>query len=346
MVKNIPAPRKRTHPFIKTIRSYLGPILILLILFIILTVKSPNFLTLGNITNILQQVSIYGLLSIGLTYIILIGNVDLSIGSTVAFAGCLSVTLLSVLNLNLYLSLFLTLLACALIGLFNGACLAYTKLPPFIVTLATQMIVRGMAYIITDGFPVASTSKAFNQIGSGRWTIPVNDTLKIQVPYSVAFLFVAFLVFGIVLSKTKFGRYIYAVGGNQEAAIHSGINVKKVRIAVFVIAATLAGCSGIILAARMGSGQPANVGLGYEGEAIAASVLGGVSFGGGIGTIGCTIIGTLIMGVINNGLNMLRFEYFYQLIVKGSIILFSVYFDSIKDQLPRWKSNLFGKKEA
>ncbi len=337
-------PRRRTNPIVKTVRNYLGPILILLILFIILSSNSPNFLTLGNITNILQQVSVYGLLSIGLTYIILIGNVDLSIGSTVAFSGCLSVTLLSVLNLNLYLAIILTLLACMLIGLFNGSCLAYTKLPPFIVTLATQMIVRGLAYIITDGYPVASTSKAFNEIGSGRWTISVHDGLKIQIPYSVAFLFLAFLVFGIVLSKTRFGRYIYAVGGNQEAAIHSGINVRKVRIIVYVIAGALAGCGGIILAARMGSGQPANVGIGYEGEAIAASVLGGVSFGGGIGTIGCTIIGTLIMGVINNGLNMLRFEYFYQLIVKGAIILFSVYFDSVKDQLPEWRTKIFGKK--
>lgn len=318
----------------KSIRQYLGPVLILTVLIIFLALNSPNFLTLGNITNILQQVSVYGLLSIGLTYIILIGNVDLSIGSTVAFAGCLSVTFLSVLNLNLFLSIFLTLLACALIGLFNGTCLAFTKLPPFIVTLATQMIVRGIAYIITGGYPVASNSNTYNAIGSGRWDIPIGNII-VQIPYSVAFLFLAFLVFGIVLSKTQFGRYIYAVGGNQEAAIHSGINVKKVRIIVYVIAAVLAGCGGIILSARMRSGQPANVGVGYEGEAIAASVLGGVSFGGGIGTITCTIIGTMIMGVINNGLNMLRFEYFYQLIVKGAIILLSVYFDSIKDQIPR-----------
>lgn len=336
-------PAKQSNTFLKWLRGYLGPIMILLFLIVILTLNSPNFLTLGNITNILQQVSVYGLLSIGLTYIILIGNVDLSIGSTVAFAGCLSVTLLSVYNLPLGVSLILTLIACGLIGLFNGGMLAYTKLPPFIVTLATQMIVRGTAYIITDGYPVSSTSKTFNSIGSGRWTIPMGD-VKVQIPYSVAFLFLAFLVFGIILSKTKFGRYIYAVGGNQEAAIHSGIDVKKVRIIVYVIAACLAGCGGIILAARMGSGQPANVGIGYEGEAIAASVLGGVSFGGGIGTIGCTIIGTMIMGVINNGLNMLRFEYFYQLIVKGAIILFSVYFDSIKETLPQWRAKYFPKK--
>ena len=200
------------------------------------------------------------------------------------------------------------------------------------------MTIRGLAYILTGGYPVSSKNDTFNIIGTGRWTIG-----GVQIPYSVAILAIAFIVFWIVLARTKFGRYMYATGGNKEAAVHSGINVRMVTIAVYVIAACLAALAGIILASRMRSGQP-TIGVGYEGEAIAASVLGGVSFGGGVGTIGATVIGTFIMGVINNGLNMLKFEYFYQLIVKGLVILFAVYFDSIKDKIG--EMNPFKKKSS
>jgi len=325
-------PKKGIENVILTgIKKKAGPLSILLFLCVFLALKSPNFLTLSNMTNILQQIPVYGLISISLTYVLLLGMVDLSIGSTVAFSGCMCVFLIDRLQFNPFLAILVTLIMSAGIGLINGSILAFTTLPPFIVTLSTQMIIRGTAYIFTDGYPVSSENETFNNIGTGRLTFNVFGT-EIQIPYTVFILIAMFIIFGIILHKTKFGRHIYAVGGNREAAIHAGINVKKVRMVVYSIGACLAGLAGILLASRMRSGQP-TTGVGFEGEAIASAVLGGVSFGGGLGSISCTIIGTFIMGVINNGLNMLRLQSFYQLLVKGMVILLSVYYDSIRGQI-------------
>jgi len=288
----------------------------------------PRFFTILNMVNILRQISVYGVLALALSMIIMTGNIDLSIGSNVAASGCLVAVLYSQVNMPLWLSCACTIVVGGFIGLFNGLMVTHTILPPFVITLATQMTIRGVAYLFTQGYPVIVRDAEFSQIGNGA--IKFGDGF--EIPYSVIVMFLLFLFFGIILSRTKFGRHVYATGGNTEAAIHSGINVKTVRKLVYMFAGMLAAVAGIILASRMASGQP-TVGVGYEGEAIAASVLGGIRFGGGYGSLGGTIIGSFIMGVINNGLNMVKLDYYYQFIVKGLVILLAVYFDSMKGQI-------------
>lgn len=317
-----------------------GTMLALLALCFIIFLVEPNFATEGNIVNILRQVSINGIIAIGLTMSLLIGGVDLSVGSTCAAAGCLVVKLFESpqaaagtaggLGWPVWLAIIFTLFVAALIGLFNGIFVANTNLPFFVITLATQMTVRGIAYWFTGGYPILSNHEDFNLIGNGNIEIARGAGDPFKIPFPVIIMIVLFVLYGILLSRTRFGRHVYAIGGNREAAIHSGINVKRILTIIYVNNAVLAAIAGIILAARMLSGQP-TVGVGYEGEAIAASVLGGVSFSGGFGTISSTIIGSLILGVINNGMNMVKLEFYFQYIAKGLIILFAVYFDSIKN---------------
>ncbi|WRS28805.1 ABC transporter permease [Oscillospiraceae bacterium MB08-C2-2] len=331
---------KRTSSISVFFRRHWGTISGLILLSAVVALFSENFLTMANITNVFRQVSINGIIAIGLTCVILLGGVDLTVGSTVASAGCLVVVLFESKGLPVWLAIVITLLVGAIIGCINGLFVAYTTLPFFIITLSMQNIVRGLAYLFTAGYPVVSNSEAFNKFGNGQfsWTI---GNIQFDLPYPVILMVALFVAFGLMLSRSKFGRHMYATGGNKEAAIHSGINVKKIYIIVFTLSSILASISGIVLASRMYSGQP-TVGTGYEGEAIAASVLGGVSFGGGYGSITCTVIGTLIMGVINNGMNMMKLDFFYQLIAKGVVTLGAVYLDSIKGSF----KGIFKKKEV
>lgn len=316
---------------VRYFRMHYGPMLGLLAICLLVQAFSPNFFTVLNFVNVLRQISIYGILSLAISMIILIGGIDLSLGSTVAAAGCLVCVLYGQAGIPLWLSIIITLAAGAIIGLFNGIMVAHTTLPYFVITLATQMTIRGLAYLFTRGYPVIVSDESFVNIGSGalKFYDSAGNALEFEIPYSVMIMAVLFFIYWIVLSRTRFGRHVYATGGNREAAIHSGVNVKKIQKTVYVFGSMLASVSGIILASRMYGGQP-TVGVGYEGEAIAASVLGGIRFGGGYGTLGGTVIGSFILGVINNGLNMVRLEYYYQYIVKGFVILGAVYFDSIK----------------
>ncbi|MHB1314549.1 MAG: ABC transporter permease [Christensenellales bacterium] len=332
--------------FISGIKGYFrlhyGGILGLALLCLIVTVFAPNFFTLGNFINILRQISVYGILAISLTIVLLCAGVDLSVGATVAASGCLVLALYLNMSIPLWLSILITLAVCIIIGFFNGFLVANTKLPCFIITLATQMIIRGFGYLFTQGYPITTNDVPFSEIGVGSIKIFSNGIQVFEVPYSVIIMCILFFVFWFILSRTKFGREIYAVGGNAEAARCSGINVKKVRTIAFIISSTLAGIAGIILASRMYSGQP-TIGVGYEGEAIAASVLGGISFSGGVGTLGGTLIGSFIMGVVNNGMNMLKLDYYYQFIVKGTVILIAVLLDSMKGTSSSTKRNIIGK---
>ena len=339
-----PSPNPKIKPrFIGAKRWFTtnyGTLLALLALCFAIALVEPNFATENNIINILRQVSINGIIAIGLTMSLLIGGVDLSVGSTCAAAGCLVVKLFESpqaaagtaggLGWPTWLAIAVTLLIGAVIGLFNGLFVANTNLPFFVITLATQMTVRGIAYWFTGGYPILSNNDNFNLIGNGNIEIARGTEAPFLIPYPVIIMIVLFAIYGTLLSRTRFGRHVYAIGGNREAAIHSGINVKRILTTIYVNNGVLASIAGIILAARMLSGQP-TVGIGYEGEAIAASVLGGVSFSGGFGTISSTIIGSLILGVINNGMNMVKLEFYFQYIAKGLIILFAVYFDSIKN---------------
>lgn len=312
-------------------KMHYAPMLGLLAISLLIQIFSPNFFTVTNFVNILRQISVYGILSLAITMILLIGGIDLSLGSTVAAGGCLVCVLYSQLALPLWLAIILTMIAGGLIGFFNGFMAAHTKLPYFVITLATQMAIRGLAYLITRGYPVIVQDQEFVNIGSGSINFynSVGEKLEFEIPYSVIIMLVLYFIFWIILSRSKFGRHVYATGGNPDAAVHSGINVKRIRKVVYVFASMLAAVAGIILASRLYGAQP-TVGVGYEGEAIAASVLGGIRFGGGYGTLGGTLIGSFILGVINNGLNMVRMDYYYQYIVKGFVILGAVYLDSIK----------------
>ena len=307
----------------KGITTYFKENLAILVAFIILcvglSIATPAFFTKDNILNVLRQVATNSNLAIGLTMAIIIGGIDLSVGAVLAFSGLLCASFISD-GMNLGLAVLLAFTLGALFGLLNGLIIAYTNMPPFVVTLATQNIARGIVNVYANGQPISASNPVFNFLGVGYF---------LGIPLPVIYSFVLLAVMILILGRSKFGRQLYAVGGNEEAARFSGINIKKVKIIVYTLCGALASFSGIILAARMYSGQP-TAGDGFELDAIAASVLGGVSFSGGVGKLGGTIIGVLVLGVLTNGLNLLNINSFWQYIIKGIIILLAVYLDILK----------------
>ncbi|ACL71014.1 ABC transporter permease [Halothermothrix orenii] len=298
------------------IKSYGGILLGLIIICLIFTILSPRFLNIRNIMNIILQVSIIAIAAFGMTFALIIGGIDLSVGSTIALVGTVAAFLLTQ-GLPFLLVLLLTLAFGAILGLFNGTMISKLHIPAFIVTVATMSIFRGIAYLITGGIPIVIQDGVFLALGN-------NSFLGIPIPVLV--LLGLFIVTGVLLSKTKFGRHAYITGGNEEAARFAGIKVSNLKIKIYVITSLMATVSGILLASRLYSAQP-NAASGYELDAIAASVLGGTSLSGGYGTIFGTLIGAIIIGVINNGMNLVSVPYFYQLIVKGLVILVAVYID-------------------
>lgn len=307
----------------KGITTYFKENLAILVAFIILcvglSIATPAFFTKDNILNVLRQVATNSNLAIGLTMAIIIGGIDLSVGAILAFSGLLCASFISD-GMNLGLAVLLAFTLGTLFGLLNGLIIAYTNMPPFVVTLATQNIARGIVNVYANGQPISARNPVFNFLGVGYF---------LGIPLPVIYSFVLLAVMILILGRSKFGRQLYAVGGNEEAARFSGINIKKVKIIVYTLCGALASFSGIILAARMYSGQP-TAGDGFELDAIAASVLGGVSFSGGVGKLGGTIIGVLVLGVLTNGLNLLNINSFWQYIIKGIIILLAVYLDILK----------------
>lgn len=295
-------------------RKY-GLILALLILCAVFSFLSPVFLTERNLLNVLNQVSINAILAIGVTFVILIGGIDLGLGSYVALTGCLA-ALLAASGDGFLLPVAVGVAGGLLIGWINGITITRGKLAPFIVTLGMMTAARGAALVISDGRPISQLSPSFNAIGG--------TFLGIQIP--VLIVLIIFLIALFVLHKTVFGRYIYAVGGNEEAARTSGINVNRIKLYVYVICGGLAGVAGIVQAARIETGQP-NIGTGYELDAIAAVVIGGTSLSGGSGKLMGTLIGALIIGVINNGLDLLNVPSYYQQIIKGLIIVGALLID-------------------
>jgi ribose transport system permease protein len=297
-------------------KRYGGIVCGLLALGVLFSVLSPTFLTAGNLLNVVLQVSIIAIVAFGMTYVLLLGEIDLSVGSIIALAGSVAGLLLAH---GLPLALVLpAVLACGLLlGAVNGAVSSLLSIPSFIVTVATMGIFRGIAYITSDGMPVSIESEAFLWLGNGR---------LLGVPAPIWILALLLLVNHLVLAKTVFGRKAYLTGGNVEAAVYAGIRVKRLKIVIFMISGLMAAIGGLVLTARLYSAQP-NAALGWELDAIAAAVLGGTSLTGGYGTVLGTLIGALIIGVINNGMNLMSVPYFYQLIVKGLVILVAVCID-------------------
>ncbi|CEH31732.1 ribose ABC transporter permease [Aneurinibacillus migulanus] len=298
----------------------LGPFIGLLVITIILAVMSPNFLTLNNILNVLRQVSINALIAFGMTFVILTGGIDLSVGAILALSGALTAGLMTN-GMDPILAILVGLLVGAVMGMVNGLLVAKGKVAPFIATLATMTIFRGLTLVYTEGRPITGfDSDMFTMLGAGYLFI---------IPVPIIWTLGCFAVLYFILKKTAFGRRVYAIGGNEEAAILSGIKVSRVKIYIYALTGFLSALAGIILTSRLNSAQ-ANAGMGYELDAIAAVVLGGTSLSGGRGWIFGTLIGAMIIGVLNNGLNLLEVSSFYQQVVKGSVILLAVLLDRKK----------------
>lgn len=291
------------------------------VVFALFTALNRNYLSWTNFVNILVASSLVGLVAIGHTYLIIAGQNDLSPGSLAAFSGVLAALLVSQ-GMNLVVSFLITLAAGAMVGVFNAFMVNRIKLEAFIATLVTQSIVRGFAYILCNGKPVAISNKVFIQIGKER---------LLDIPVSVWIMVVALVIFGFILAKTRFGRSIYAIGGNKDAARLAGLNPQRIVLITFVMMGVLCALGGIVFAARMNSGQPAaNVNL--EFDAITAVILGGVSFTGGVGTMGGTIIGVFLIQAFNTGLTMVNVPSFWQYVAKGALLLFALTSDFIRKQ--------------
>ena len=296
----------------------LGTILALIILMVFVSILNPTFLQANNLMNLMRQLIINGFIALGMTFVILTGGIDLSVGSTLAVTSAIFAGLLQN-GMNTILAILIALGLGLILGLINGFLITKGKLAPFIVTLATMTIFRGLTLVYTDGRPIAGPKDnfAFQFLGKGQF---------FGVPFQVILFALAFLILWTILNKTALGRKIYAVGGNEKASFISGINIDKVKISVYVISSLMAVLSGLVLTSRLNSAQP-TAGVAYEMDAIAAVVLGGTSMAGGSGSLTGTLIGILILGVLNNGLNLLGVSSFYQQIVKGIVILIAVLID-------------------
>ncbi len=284
---------------------------------IVASIMTPAFFTVQNIMTILKQVSVNGILAIGVSFVIIAGGIDLSLGSVVALAGVVTALFARNTELLLVVPLLVGLLTGTTTGVVNGLIITKGRAAPFIVTLGMMTVARGLALVVSDGRPISGLSSSFNFIGGGS---------LIGIPAPVIIFIIVAVIAAIILHGTVIGRHVYAVGGNENAAWASGINVSKVKIFVYSVCGFLAGLSGIILASRITTGQP-NAGVAYELDAIAAVVIGGTSLAGGVGKISGTVLGVLLIGVINNSLDLLNISSYYQQIIKGCIIIGAVLID-------------------
>ena len=289
----------------------------------VFTFLNKNFFSYTNMVNVFVAASLVGLVAIGETYLIIAGLNDLSPGSVAAFSGVLAAILTSNFGLNFGLSVIITIVVASLAGLFNAWMVSKIKLQPFIATLVTQAVFRGLAYIICDGKPVAVTNETFINLGKAR----VGGSSGI--PVTVILLIIAFLIFGFILARTRFGRSIYAIGGNVDAARLAGLKPNKVIVITYLLMYCLCALGGTILAARMNSGQPAAC-VNLEFDAITAVILGGVSFNGGIGNMMGTFLGVILIQAFNTGLTMVQVPTFWQYVARGLLLLAALTIDYLR----------------
>jgi len=296
------------------------PLIALIITSVVVAVLNPRFSTWGNILTILRQTSINAVIATGMTFAILIGGIDLSVGSVLGFCGAIAATMIAS-GTNVFIVVITALLLGTAIGFLNGTLVTAGRLQPFIATLGTVTLLRGIIMVFTQGRPISTgnidASAFFGKIGGGFIG---------PIPVPVYIMLLVFIAAYYILNHTRIGRYIYASGSNEEATIYSGINTNKVKLFVYSVSGMMAALAGILVTARLGSAQP-NAGVGYELDAIAAVVLGGTSMAGGIGTIAGTAIGALIIGVLNNALNLMQVSSYYQDVAKGIVILIAVLLD-------------------
>lgn len=296
-----------------------GPLVILLVLVIILSFASPYFFTAVNFSTVAVQTAVVGVLTIGELMVLIAGGVDLSIGAFLALSSIIA-SLMMKAGIPIGICVVVALAIGAVLGYINGLIVTVMKVPPFIATLGTYGLARGAALVITNGLPVSFLPKGITWFGVGK---------IIGIPVGVVVLFLTALIFHWVLSKTKLGRYTYAIGSNAEATRLSGINTGKYTRMVYMLAGVLTGLAGILLVGRLASAQP-TAATGYELNAIAASVIGGASMMGGVGTILGALVGGFIMTILNNGFTLLGVSAFYQQMAIGAIVIFAVYFDLLQ----------------
>jgi len=312
------------RPSIGYILAEYGIIFAFILLVVALSFASPYFLRMNNILNVLRQASVNALLAIGMTFVILTGGIDLSVGSVLAFGGVVAASLASDAIygpvVNPFIAAGAGLLGGLVLGMVNGIFVSKWRMPAFVVTLGMLSMARGFTFIYTDGMPVPRIDESFLVFGQGRF---------LGIPLPVIILAVVFAISWVVLYKTRYGRYIYAVGGNEKSAKISGVNTRLIVFTVYVISGALSALGGIILTARTTAGLP-QAGQAYELDAIAAVVIGGTSLSGGQGTLSGTLIGALLIGVINNGLDLLGVSSYFQQVIKGAIIIGAVLLDSFR----------------
>lgn len=295
--------------------STYGVFFILVIEFLIFSLASKSFLTLGNILSVGRQMSFTGIAAIGMTLVMLTGGIDISVGSMLAMAGVLCAKLSADVGLPLWIAVVITLLIGALFGLINGAAVTRLHIPALIATLATQTILKGIAYLLTNAVPVKNLSATYKFLGQGY----IFGVIPVPLIITVALYVLAWWY----LDKTYLGRRVYLSGGNEEAARLSGINTKWTITGTYVFSGVFAAIAGVLMAARLGSGQP-SVGSGFEMDVITATVLGGISVNGGKGKVVNVFVGACIMGVLANGMTILNINQYLQRIINGLVLLFAV----------------------
>ena len=293
----------------------------LLVLIAVVSVLSPNFFTADNLLNILRQTSVNAIMAVGMTLVILTAGIDLSVGSILALTGAFAASLIAA-DVSVFIAVPAALLAGAAFGALSGTIIAKGKVQAFIATMITMTALRGFTMVFTDGRPISAgfsdNADAFAVLGTGYW---------LGLPVPIWIMALVFALAWYLLQHTRLGRYIYALGGNESATRLSGINVDRVKIAVYTLCGMLSALAGLIVTSRLSSAQP-TAGMGYELDAIAAVVVGGTSLMGGKGRIAGTLIGALIIGFLNNALNLLDVSSYYQMIAKAAVILLAVMVDT------------------
>jgi inositol transport system permease protein len=296
-----------------------GLFIILGVMIVVMSLVHPRFLAMDNFANIMRQMSVNGLLAIGVTFVILTGGIDLSIGSIVGFAGVIAALVAQNAQLPAVVPVLAGCVAGMVFGVLNGIVTAVLRVPAFITTLGMLSVAKGITYIICNARPVPGLSPQFLSIAKSSLG---------PIPVPMVILAVAFVIASVVLYRTRFGRYIYAIGGNREAAVTSGLKVKTVEASAYAIAGFMAGLAAVVLTSRVSSGLPGS-GEGYELDAIAASVIGGISLTGGEGRLWGTLLGAVILAVIQNALDLLVVSTYLQFIIKGALIVGAVYVDRL-----------------
>lgn len=322
-INSLPSPEKQRlrslAKFIVAQRTIIVLILLLIVLCVVVGYLIPSFLTFQNFTNVLRQVSITAIIAVGMTFVIITGGIDISVGSIVALCGVIAALALKS-NIPIFPSILLAFIVGIVAGLFNGVLVAYGRVLPFVATLGTMYLIRGGVLIIAKGQAIWDLPGQFVKIGTGYF---------LGIPIPVITMLVIYTLGYVLLKHFTFGRYVFGIGDDEESARLCGIPVRKIKLLTYGLCGLLSGVAGVILAGRLGSGQP-SVGQGYELVAIAAAVIGGNSLSGGKGSVFGTLIGAFILGVVSNALNLWGVASFFQIVITGGIVIVAVLADKLK----------------